>query len=746
MKRKISRLAVLALLAVTMLTFAACGKKKDTNERVINKDAIYRETDLGIKFPEGFEINSLNISDSKIFASGYTYTDTSYTQSVILCNLDGSDMKTISFPGSDSYVDRLVPLSNGNTLIMINTYEEIVTEDSYDYNNYYYATIYDANGTQVKKVDLSEKTTYLSSIQVLEDKIYFFYDTTVAVYDMDLNPVNEKAYDTISFDRVYRLKDNSLLVSYWGEEGQQYKKLNLKTLELGDDIKLNILLYSYEVYEGKGYDLILKDNVSVYGFNLSDSEPKVLLNFVDSDIETSYFSSFASLDDKTFIGSYYDYSTDEVAFKVSKYEKVNPEDVVEKQVLTLGCLYLDDNVRKQVIKFNKTNEKYRIRVVDYSSYNTEDDWEAGTTKFNSDVASGKGPDIVIASDTTTVHNYITKGLYLDLTPYLEADAEINKEDFFPNVIEMGSSDGKLYEIIPSFYVDTVVGKKSILGDKTGWTMSEMMEFEKTIPAESKLMMGVTREEFINNMLSVNSSLYIDMASGKCSFDTADFRGLLEYAKALPKGDEDYYNKLEDEGYWESYEELWRSNKAVLMPTSIYNLSEYNQLLKGYFGEDITFIGYPSEDRNGSSAYYYFSLGISSKCASPESAWSFVRTYLLPDYQKTVYGGIPASIAAFDELGKKAQEREYYMVGDEKIYEDQTFYVNGQEVPITPLTAAEVQKYKDFIMSINKVQGSLSSVEKIIDEETQGYFLGDKSLDDVVKNIQGRVQIYISEKR
>lgn len=746
MKKNSSKLILLALLVISVFALGGCGKKV-TEERKINKDAIYRQTDLKIPFPEETEITSLKVVGDRVYANGYNYTqDYASSQTLITCNLDGSDMKTIPFSDPNSYLDAVYPLSDGNVLIMYNVYEEIMTEDSYDYNTYYFGAVYNPEGTQVYKEDFSEKFQYLNNVINVGDKLYFCSDNFVYIYDLSLKYVKEKEFENISLNRIFKLKDGNILVTTWGEEGEEYRKLDLNSLELSEKVNISIFLSNYDVYEGKGYDLILKDSTSVYGYNLSDTEPKLLLNFVDSDIETAYFSSFDIVDDKTFIGSYYDWDEESANFKICKYEKVNPEDVVDKEILTLGCLYLDNNVRKQIIKFNKTNEKYRIRVIDYSTYNTDEDWEAGTTKFNSDVASGKGPDIVIASDSSTIHNYISKGLYLDLTSLLDADPEINKEDFFPNVINMGSVDGKLYEIIPSFYVETVIGKKSLLGDRQGWTMSEMMEVEKTLPETTALFMGVTRDEFINNMLSVNSSLYIDMATGKCSFDSEDFRGLLEYAAKLPEGDDSYYEELEEEGYWESYETLWRANRAALMHTSIDNFYEYNQILKGYFGEDIVFVGYPSEDRNGSSAYYYFSLGISSKCPSPESAWEFIRTYLLPDYQKDTYSGIPASIAVFDELGKKAQERRSYTDGDEVIYEDDTFYVNGDYITLNPLTAQEIQNYKDFILSVDKVQGSFSSVENIINEETQGYFAGQKSLDDVVKNIQGRVQLYISETR
>lgn len=749
MKKKLVKIAMLAGLLVSVLAMAGCGKKA-APERKIDKNAIYKEVDLGIKFPEGMEVNNVVVekTSDRLFAYGYSIDDIDYSQLVASCKFDGSDMRSFKLPEKNSYLDTILPLSDEQVLILYSCYDEIESEDAYDYNTYYYAAVCDLDGKVINKIDLSEDIDWVGNVKLVKDKIVMFCDDKAFAYDKDLKLVTKKEYQDTSIGRIYTLRDGSLLVTYWGPEKMAFKKIDPDTLELSEDIELKTSIEMYDVLEGQDYDLLLRDSSSVYGFNITDETPTLLLNFVDSDIEASYFNTFASLDSKTFIGGYYNYEAmdEESGFKISKYEKVNPEDVVEKEILTLGCLYLDGNVKSQVIKFNKTNEKYRIRVIDYSLYNTEEDYDAGSKKFNSDIAAGKGPDIVVASDSSSVHNYISKGLYLDLNPFIEKDPEINKADFFPNLLEASSSDGKLYEIIPYFYVETLVGKKSILGDKTGWTMQEMRDFENTLPEGSKLFMGTTREDFINSMLSVNSETYVDMNSGKCSFDTGDFKGLLEYAKALPVGDDAYYDSLEEEGFWENYETMWRSGKAVLMNYSLSGIRGYNELCKGYMGEDVTFIGYPSEDRQGSSIYYYFSLGISSKCASPESAWEFVRTYMLPSYQSTIEYGLPASMVAFDELGKKAQERNSFMDGDDLIYEDDEFYINGEFVKIDPITPAEVDKLKNFLLSVKKIQGSLSDVEVIIDEETQGYFLGDKSVDDVVKNIQGRVQLFINEKR
>jgi hypothetical protein len=68
--------------------------------------------------------------------------------------------------------------------------------------------------------------------------------------------------------------------------------------------------------------------------------------------------------------------------------------VEQKTTLTFACMYLDWNIRSQIIKFNRSNSDYRIEVEDYSEYNTNDDYTAGLTKLTTEIISGKVPDIL----------------------------------------------------------------------------------------------------------------------------------------------------------------------------------------------------------------------------------------------------------------------------------------------------------------------------------------------------------------
>ncbi len=103
---------------------------------------------------------------------------------------------------------------------------------------------------------------------------------------------------------------------------------------------------------------------------------------------------------------------------VAKFTKVEPEDVKDKQIITLAMAYTNWNVRSEIIKFNKSSEEYRIQIQDYSSmYNTMEDNNIGLTKLNADIASGKIPDIILLDDQMPIDSYMNKGLFEDLRPY-----------------------------------------------------------------------------------------------------------------------------------------------------------------------------------------------------------------------------------------------------------------------------------------------------------------------------------------
>lgn len=749
---KVRKIAVLMAVFVLVLCFmAGCGKKKNTN--TIDKNTIYKEEEINIGLPDNFDLYYVDVINNKLFFSGYSYDETTYesTSSWGTANLDGTGL-TLNNLGANSWIDRTVAASDGSIYVFYSSYfEDYSDPDNYIFENHYNFSKCTLDGKVEKNIELSNEYEiyWIEQVFEVDGNVVLSANGNMYYFDSDLNFKSKKENNSsTNIEGIYTLKDGSKAAMLWGENGQELKRFDMATFETKDDITLPVSLYNISLIdcEGAGYDFILRDSTQVYGYNIGDESLSPIFNFINSDLTTSSFSSLTAIDDKTFIGSYYDYNDDGSRNVISRFTKVNPEDVKDKELISLGSMYMSSNLRNRVVQFNKSNDEYRIVAVDYSQYSTEDNWNAGYEKLNSDIASGQAPDIVTVDDYASFENYMSKGLFLDLTKYLEDDEEVNKDDIFPNLLAMSSYNGKMYAVVPEFYIQTLAAKTKNVNGKTSWTLQEMVEYEKSLKPDQKLFeFNNTRSNFTYNYFAANANKFVDMVNGKCYFDSQDFIDFLEYVKTLPEQSEDDYI-VYDEMFYESREDAYRTDQVILSYAYISSVSEYKSLLRGTFGEDVTFIGYPTSEGNGSIMRFGSSYAINAKTANPKACWDFVKYYLTDEYQSSIEWSIPASMSRYDELGKLAQQKPFYMDGDEKIEYDDEYFVNGEWITVDPLTQADVDFLKEYIKTVDKVAGDIGELQNIIDEETAAFFEGQKTAEDVVKIIQSRATIYINERR
>ena len=181
-----------------------------------------------------------------------------------------------------------------------------------------------------------------------------------------------------------------------------------------------------------------------------------------SDLPASGFENLCFLSEKEFVGSYYDIA--ESKSRTTWMEHVGPSDVPDRQTINLAAFGLETNLYRKIIEFNKSNPKYKILVTDYSTYSTTEDYNAGITVLNNEIAAGRVPDIIYNTGSFDFRNYVNKGMLTDFYELINADGEMKLEDYCTNVFKAYETDGKLYELAHDFYVETMVGKKSIFGD------------------------------------------------------------------------------------------------------------------------------------------------------------------------------------------------------------------------------------------------------------------------------------------
>lgn len=503
-------------------------------------------------------------------------------------------------------------------------------------------------------------------------------------------------------------------------------------------------------YSGGQYDIVYNGDSALYGLDIETNESTTLIDWIKSGIDSTNLNNvILSPDGKIIYSAYnYEYSGSGISYSggdmvIYVLTKLDPSEVPDKELISVYTTYIPYQIKSKISQFNKESDKYQIEVTSYM----DDDWsnyDDCIKRINNDLVAGKIPDILICDSSLPFNSYVSKGLIADLGSMMEKDESFNRSDYLENVLEAFSVGGKLYRIAPSFSIVTKSAKKSIVGDKTSWTMDDFLAVKEANP-NSEMQIEMTSSNFVSSMIVYNIGQYVNYETGECSFNTDSFKKALEYAKTLP-AEIDYDSLYQDESYWMKRESAYRDNKTILRDEYIYSFRTFKQDEEGYFGEPVTMIGIPSDNGNGSMFQINTSLAIMAKAKNPDGAWEFIKTLLTDEVQENI-GELPIKLSALDKLAEKAKERPYWEnEKGEKEYYDEQVWIGEQQFVITPNTDEDNQRMMDFIKSVNTVYEYDADLLKIIDEEVQAYFSGQKSVDEVTDIIQNRASTYISESR
>ncbi len=820
--KKIIALALCLLMLAAPIATTSCSKDESVNTPVTAKVTnVYSPSFITIPDNYNFYGRNISVQNDRIYAicEEILNEETYETQTVVLSmNKDGSDLtaEPITPPASDNpdmqwYINNVSILSDLSKVYIANRYNPETSMQEY-------ALIkIDASGNEVFNVNPQEMFPknpeqdwfYVNQMFVGGgDMIYMTSDQTIVA----VNPDGSKAFEiTLEnwIESVVSTPDGRTMIRYYDNEtgGIVFQYIDTAAKGLGDKLELpsTINANNYEIVTGPGYDFYLKNNVGVYGYNNGDTEPKELLNWVNSDINPNEVREFFVLSESQFLYSARDMVTGKTQLAVLNH--VPDEEVKEKVILTLGYVYADYSLPGYIVNFNRTNDKYRIQVKDYSIYNTQDNYELGMTTLNNDITAGNVPDILITSSDMPLTSYENKGLFADLYEFMDKDTELTRDKLLKCVRTPFENNGKLYRIGTSFSIQTLTGKVKNIGDKAGWTTAEMMNLMKSLPEGTLLFENMTRQSILYMMVGQGGGEFIDYENGTCNFNSEGFISLLEYAKTLPE-EIDWNNYEYDPN--QDYNAPYRNDKIILYQTYMSSFDTY-LMEKVRFGidEEINMIGYPTADgSNGTMINMYNSYAISAKSGSKEGAWEFIKYLLSDDVQinSQYRWDFPVTVTAFDKFVEAQMSQYYYFYNDggwsssstpfdiygnpidsiggsdsasagvavapkaveetvseesstEEAVTEETSGENAtadapavEEVPQgeirgvpAQLTQEDVDKIKSILDSITVAQGSYDEqVMNIIKEEADGFFKGSKSASDVANIIQGRISIYLSE--
>lgn len=632
-------------------------------------------------------------------------------------------------------------------------------EEYWQYNEYYndyYIRLLDNTGAELScaAVDASVME-YIYAPRIVVDKDgYLLIPAETAVIALGIDGRLAYRIDSENYiDSIFTLRDGRIVVHSWDDQGACLRVLDPGSRSFGERISISSDIYV--ITDGGGeYDFYYVGGSNFFGYKLESSESVKLFNWTNCDVNPYDLGAIFVSDDGVVsaLSSYYNSITKMNTFEMLTISRVPYDPSAQKPTLVLATQYISYELQDMVVSFNRTNDAVRIEIKDYSEYNTEDDYSAGLTKMNTEILAGQLPDLIDLSGMP-YDRLAAKGYLVDLYPFIDSDPELSREDFFPNILAAMERDGKLCSTLSSFYIETVMGPASVIGDKSSWTYEDFDAALAQMPAGCEAFEHyTTRDEILTACLFLDLNEYMDWSTGSCSFDSEGFIGLLEFANRFPASfDWESYTWAEED----SADVRISSGRQMLLRTGLYSFED--SLYNGYqYNYDAVYIGYPTYSGSGHMLHVNSGIAMTSACSDKAAAWEFLRYFFTEKYQDSTMQ-IPSNVNSFNKKLEAAMRPDY--VKDEKgeiMLDEEGNKIrrprgsiglsDGTIVEFYALTREQADRLLALISATTKVANYDEAIIEIIKNEAEAYFSGQKSAQEVARLIQSKLNIYINEQR
>ncbi|MBR4897103.1 MAG: hypothetical protein IKZ41_11775 [Clostridia bacterium] len=447
------------------------------------------------------------------------------------------------------------------------------------------------------------------------------------------------------------------------------------------------------------------------------------------------------------------------------YRKTEVTGEAERVEIVLAHAYeLDEKLRSAIVSFNKEHPDIRIKTLDYGKYNSDSDPDKGQWMLTNDIVTGVcSPDLVYKLDNAIFE----RELFLDLTPFLEKDGEINFDNVFASVLRYYSyDDGRIWGIAPFFAMYSVFAPSSLTGiplDGEGWSVEEYLDFCESLPAGVWPFGGYLTGW--DEIFDVVEDTFYDRDSGTISFDSPTFIRLLKLHLAMPTVEEKRnIDVLTDAGfrnnryYFDIKSDAWKSGKIALKEDQ--NVRKCLEMIQIFGTRDAVDVGYPGKAGNGAQLNLTYPFAILRSTEHPDAAWEALKGFFhIPENGWTTsIGGRSVLKSAFDaEMAEKQKEKIVRLENgrsisvpssdtEEQIEEMIRMQFGKMAYTVEPVYEADIAWMRRMYDTPGDRAIDLlpMAVRDIIFEEVLELEGGIGTPEDCAKKIQSRVSIWLAE--
>lgn len=565
-----------------------------------------------------------------------------------------------------------------------------------------------------------------------------------------------KQFSTVVHDEITALTTSAngdvyvTVISSYGKT--VLRKIDRDSGEPGEFIRPPENIRVKEYLFGDGYDVFLSAEDGLYGWNFVEKEAVFLLDYANSDMYANNIDAAKVVNaDRVIL---FEQDSEKQEFRPVIRLRSADIDLSQEKILEIAYTYCEWDLSTVITEFNQKNPGVRVIVNDYSRYNTVEDPEAGMRKLTNDILLGLyEPDLVTSYTAMddVVSQIYANGLYADLYPLMEANGTLTRDDFLgciPRTFE--TDEGKLWAIGHSVSVQSYLGMKRILEDRTGWTLLEMLDFAESLPEGTDLMYGLSQQILLKNLLGWDGfRLFVDMETNTCNFESKDFIHFIEFLASLPETREEVVRDYAGLGEYD--DELYLDGKVVLQMTACSRIADWCSAKASFGMSDMVYIGYPTADGKTDGGMIDIPpYVITSFCEYPNEAWDFVEFLLAPDEKcdDPMSSGFPVLKEKFMNLCEANYDSQFmYHNGSLSYVKPETealFPHPGVRIPFTEEDAQALFRWFDEAIGYPAAEAVDREIEVIVNEEVSRYLAGTNSAEDCARIIQSRVSIWLAE--
>lgn len=387
--------------------------------------------------------------------------------------------------------------------------------------------------------------------------------------------------------------------------------------------------------------------------------------------------------------------------------------------------YLEEAVKK----YNENNPDTKVEIIVYgSSIEGEDKVEKYRSTINTELMSGKAPDIIDLKDIP-YKKYIDSGMLVNISELMKEDDSFNINNYNTNIFEALKYKDGLYTIPLGYIIRLITGNcdLKINNDKYSW-----QNFIDSIIRESNIKEYVFCETDINLFNRIFRSEYkyfVNEEDKTSSFTSKDFINILEYCKKL-SNEKIIYKTGEDLDNAASTFQFFGTNSFKFIPLLASDTYAQDNKVRHYYK-------FPSNNAESSASCSFFNMyAINSNSNNKEMAWKFIKFMLSDEIQASPnLLSFPVNNAGFE---KKIESESQEYINDIK----ETNKISLDKA--NELLADYTEQFKQIASSMTNCTDIDIEILNIVMEYAEMFFTEQKTAEETAQIIQNKVSIYLNE--